>query len=141
MIDDIDESQYGEDAFTNKRYGHMTEKQQAVCDEIVERRGEHWTYEMIAEEVGCSPATVGNTLKRYPHVIEQRRSTMRVATDGGGGVYDVRLTSDDLFKMIKSLPPELSQKLWNQVRQDPARSDGGTNSIDADVFDDDGNLK
>lgn len=137
MTDDINESQYGEDAFTKKRYHHMTDKQQAVCDAIVEKRGEHWTYQMIADEVGCSPATVGNTLRRYPHVIEQRRSTMRVAADGGEGAYDITLRSDEVFKAIKLLPEELSQKFFDQVRRQ-SMADGG--DMDS-VFDDDGNLQ
>lgn len=139
-MDSIDESQYGEEAFTSKRYEHMTQKQKAACDVLVKHRGEPgWTQAELAEEAGVSPGTIQNVLKRYPHVVDHRRSMMRSepAADGGTDTYDITLTSSEVFKAINMLPEELSKTFFNQVRKQ-SMSDGGE-ELDR-IFDDDGNL-
>lgn len=117
MSDQIIEHEYGDDAYTNKRYEHLTDLQRAVVDAIVDRRGGTYTTQEIGDIAQCSPSTVTYAEQNFPHASEQRRSTMRQPVADGEGHYEVRLAETDAFKMVRMLPDELARKLYDQIRQ------------------------
>lgn len=121
---------YGDEAQTNKRYTDLTDKQQAVVDEYISRDGNNRNNKDVAHEAGCTPSYVSYVRNNFPHILEERDSTMRTVAADGEGHYDVTIGTTDAFKMIKLLPEELSKKIYDQVRSQDARPDGG-------LFDDD----
>lgn len=118
------DTEHGSDAQLSKDYGDLTPKQRRVVDEIVESRGTDYTKANIARDAGCRGSYVTYVEDNFPHVIEERRSNMRVPITDGEGSYAVELGATDWFKVMRSLPPELAEKVYDQIRS-RERPDGG----------------
>lgn len=117
-------SEYGEEVQINKSYEHLTPKQQGVVDAIVDNRGRRRSDNVIAERAGCVPSYVPYVEEHFPHIIDERLATMRVATDGGEERYELSLSADFVFRAIKHLPPEMGQTMFDQVRRQDVATDG-----------------
>lgn len=111
------ERQYGPDAQTEKDYGDLTNKQRSIVDGIIDADVDA-TDASIADAVNCSGSYVAYVRDNFPHIIDERRGTMAVTTDGGQPHYTIQLNADDAWKAIRLLPEDLSETIYRQVRKD-----------------------
>lgn len=125
----VNNYEYGDEAQTEKRYEDLAPKSKAVVDAIVDSRDGNVTQTEIADNANCTDTHVTYVKSNFPHIIEDRNQTMRVAADGGEGVYDVAFTPTETFKAIKLLPEDLSKKMFNQIRQQSVDAGEGLGAL------------
>lgn len=117
------EIEYGPEAQTDRDYESLTQKQKNTIEAILESEVDA-ANEEIAAIAGVSDSYVNYVEENFPHIVNRRRGTMQVAADGGDPHYEVSLASQDVWKAIRLLPDELSNKIFRQVREsDPEGPD------------------
>jgi len=98
-------------------YARLTSKQKSAVDVLAEN--DYDTITGAAKEAGVSGSYIYYVEDQFSGLIDYRQSAMRYATDGAGDEYvDVRLTTDEAFKAIRMLPAELSQVVYQAVRNE-----------------------
>lgn len=118
----MNDGEHESEAQLEKEYGDLTPKQKRVVEEIISRRDGEYVKANVARDAGCRGSYVTYVEDNFPHIIEQRRSTMRTPVADGEGSYTFELGASDTFKVIRTLPDELSRKVYDQIR---AGSDPG----------------
>lgn len=113
---DNQQNHYGPEAQLHKDYEDLKPQSRKAVDALV--RADHdYTISQVAEEAGVSDRMIPYVEDNFPHIIERRRNAMRtVAADGEGG-YEITLGMTDTWRVIRLLPEELSEKIFDQVRK------------------------
>ena len=109
------ETEYGPDAQTDRDFESLTQKQRNAVEAILETPPDAPRVE-AAEKAGVAESYIAYCEENFPHIINERRGAMQVATDGGKQTYEVELTADEAWKAIRLLPDELSERVFRQVR-------------------------
>lgn len=99
----------------------LTRKQQLIIDARIAAEKELGRKPTLAEVADrayddCSPSYTRTTLGKYSDVLETRQKTDELVADGEGH-YLFELSADDTWEAIRLLPEELSQKVYEQVRE------------------------
>lgn len=103
-------------------YSDLTRNQQLIVDSYVEAErqlGRDPTLDEVADRAydTCDNSYVWYVMDNYGEVLDNRRRDTQVIAADGEGSYLFELGSTDTWKAIRLLPEELSQKIYDQVRE------------------------
>lgn len=103
-------------------FEELTRKQQLIIDAHISAEEELQrspTLDEVAERAydDCDNSYVHYTLGKYGDTLRARGRDNAVPVTDGEGSYAFELGSTDTWKAIRMLPEELSQKIYDQVRQ------------------------
>jgi hypothetical protein len=108
--------EYGLDAQLERDYASLTQKQKNVVDAIT-TLPVGTSQSAIAAEANCTAGYVPYVEAQFPHIIQHRAATNQVAADGGEQSYNLRLGKTKVWKMMRLLPEDLSEDIFDQVRE------------------------
>ena len=105
---------FGPNAKLDRSFGSLTDKQRRAVHAIV-KHGPDPDPQRAGADAGVSASYIGYVEKHFPHIINDRLGTQRIAADGSGETFTIELSEAEAWQAVRELTDDLSNKVFRQL--------------------------